>query len=358
MRIRPPRILWLSLSLLPLLGCTDPPDTTEPAGKLSAALGFSVPRHDVTAVRFDVVAAGGSCDDAPVASTTVLVEKELLPHPPAGAGAGGHWFSDGLFVLPPGLYVLCATPLAEASPSSECERAQGSATVVANQTVEAMLVSQCPGKPNGGLDVVVAFNDPPRIHGLTILPSKFINECETAKLAVSATDPNADALSFAWSVVSGPGGRSLHASGDGATFSGPAGDYLLTVSALDVWGAVAAFTFPIHVSPTGCAVPLEVQAIFAERCVSCHGVANPGGLTLLNAATAYANLVGVRAAGSGCMDRVRVTPGNAATSYLIAKLRNISPICGLPMPRNRPPLPEAEIAAIEAWINGLPVPTP
>jgi hypothetical protein len=54
------------------------------------------------------------------------------------------------------------------------------------------------------------------------------------------------------------------------------------------------------------------------------------------------------------MDRVRVIAGDPAGSYLIAKLRNIPPICGVQMPRNRPPLPEEEIATIEAWIAGLP----
>jgi hypothetical protein len=51
---------------------------------------------------------------------------------------------------------------------------------------------------------------------------------------------------------------------------------------------------------------------------------------------------------------VRVIPGNAAESYLIAKLRNAPGICGTAMPRNRPPLPEEQIQTIEAWIDALP----
>ena len=57
-----------------------------------------------------------------------------------------------------------------------------------------------------------------------------------------------------------------------------------------------------------------------------------GGLALATAAIAYSNLVGVRAAGAGCTDRIRVVPGNAGGSYLIAKLRNNGPICGAHMP--------------------------
>jgi len=46
-------------------------------------------------------------------------------------------------------------------------------------------------------------------------------------------------------------------------------------------------------------------------------------------------------------------PGDAPNSYLIAKLRGFVSICGVPMPQNRPPLPDAQIQTIEAWINTL-----
>ena len=106
-------------------------------------------------------------------------------------------------------------------------------------------------------------------------------------------------------------------------------------------------------SSSTCAVPVAVQNIFAARsCVYCHPPM--GGLALATAAIAYGNLVGVRAAGTGCTDRVRVVPGNASGSYLIAKLRNSGPICGARMPFGGPMLPEAEIQTIEAWINSLP----
>jgi hypothetical protein len=226
--------------------------------------------------------------------------------------------------------------------------------VVAEQTSEVLLVSQCRGQPNGGLDVVVALNDPPRITGLDIAPSKFVTTCQSATVTVTATDPDGDAITYDWAVLSGPDGFSLHASGATATFSGPAGDYLLDVVARDAHAASTMLTFPIHVSAATCAVAAAVQNIFNTRCASCHIAAAAGGLSLANAETSFANLVGVHALGSGCMDRIRVVPGSPATSYLIAKLRNIPPICGLPMPRNRPPLPEEEIATIEAWIAGLP----
>jgi hypothetical protein len=95
--------------------------------------------------------------------------------------------------------------------------------------------------------------------------------------------------------------------------------------------------------------PVEVQAIFASRCVGCHPPQN--GLALSSASTSYASLV--RVAATGCTNQLRVVPGNASASYLIAKLRNRTPICGAPMPYGSAMLPEAQIQTIEAWINGL-----
>jgi hypothetical protein len=354
MTIRSSCTVWLCLSLLALSACTDPPDAAQPTGRLSASLQIPLTSHDVTAVRFDVVAAGGTCDDLPLATRTVSLEEEPLPASVAGMGSGMHRFADGLFLLPPGPCRVCATPLDAAGPSAECARAQGTAEVIADQTTEVLLVSQCRGQASGGLDVVVALNDPPVIGALDIAPSKFVTVCQSAALAVTASDPDGDAISYQWAVLSGPDGASLRPSGATATFSGPAGDYLLAVTARDVHDAATTLTFPVHVSAAVCAVAAPVQDIFNLRCSPCHTAAVSGGLSLATAETSFANLVGVHAAGSGCMDRLRVVPGSPATSYIIAKLRNIQPLCGLPMPRNRPPLAEAEIATIEAWIAGLP----
>jgi mono/diheme cytochrome c family protein len=345
--------LGLGLFALMLFGCDGSQPSSGPVGKLSAALQFPLVQHDVDAVRFDVVAAGGSCDSPALATKTLPLESEPLPASVAGAGAGMHQFADGLFVLAPGSYLVCATPLAAGAPSQGCARAQGTAQVVASQTAEVLLVSQCTGKPNGGLDVVATLNDPPLITGLAITPSKFITVCESAEIAATASDPDGDALSYAWMVASGPAGSSLRAAGASATFSGPAGDYLVALTVTDVYGASAMLSFPVHISAATCAVAPAVQAIFNTNCASCHIANSAGGLNL-GPDVAYGNLVNTHAVGAGCMDRVRVVPGDAAGSYLIAKLRNIPPICGVQMPRNRPPLPDATIQMIEAWIAGLP----
>jgi len=328
-----------------------------PVGAIAAALQFPAVPHDVTAVRFDVVAATDTCDGAAVASRVVSLETEPLAASVAGAGSGSHQFADGLFVLGAGPYRACATPLAmEGTPSQDCARGEAPVVVVGNQTTEIVLVSQCKGKPTGGADIVVSLNDPPQISALSIDPSKFITICQSAVISLTASDPNGDALTYGWTILSGPAGASVSAMGSSATFKPLAtGDYLLNVTVDDVHGARATLSFPIHVSADAtCAVTDEVQNLISMRCSPCHTTGASGGLKMDTPTNTYANLVGKPVLGAACTDRTRVIPGDAANSYIVSKLRGAPGICGVQMPRGRPPLPETEINTIEAWINGLP----
>jgi hypothetical protein len=324
-------------------------------GSLRAAIEIGPSTHDVTAVRFDLVAPDGGCDSAALATLSVPVEAELLPAAISGEEAASHHFASGLFTVVPGDYRVCATPLrADSSPSADCAQASEVTTVVAEQATPVALVSQCQGTPTGGLDVAVALNDPPRITGVMATPSAFITVCESASIAVTAEDANGDALTYEWSQVSGPAGGSLRSAGDVATFSGEPGDYVLRVVATDTHAAETSLPISIHVTNATCSVPPEVQSIITSRCAPCHTTGSSGGLKLDPAAVAYTSLVNRNVGSAACASQVRVVPGNAAESYLIAKLRNTPGICGAAMPRNRPPLPEAEIQTIEAWINALP----
>jgi hypothetical protein len=74
-------------------------------------------------------------------------------------------------------------------------------------------------------------------------------------------------------------------------------------------------------------------------------------------ADAYAVLVDVPAMGGDCEPSglVRVVPGDPEASLLYLKVRAkreaAAPPCGDPMPQGeRPPITEAELAAIEGWI--------
>src|SRR5262249_26895616 len=136
--------------------------------------------------------------------------------------------------------------------STECAPTSGTATVFGGSTTEVLLVSQCKGDPNGGLDARTALNDPPQIDRIKIDPSKFVPNCEGATLRVSASDPNGDAIDYTWAIISGPAGATLAPSGSSAKFHGDPGDYTLSVTATDIYGAATSLTFPIHVTSADC----------------------------------------------------------------------------------------------------------
>jgi hypothetical protein len=224
-------------------------------GTLRAPLVFPGPDHGVTAIGYVVVDAADTCADTPIATATRPIESEPLPIHLEGDPPGGdaHPFGDALFVLPPGDYRVCATPLlADGTASPDCAPVEGTATVIAEATVEIVLVSQCAGDPKGALDVVVALNDPPHIANLTLDPSKFSENCGPVTMAVSASDPNGDALTYTWTLVAAPAGQTatLTDLGGGAGLfegTGP-GAYSITVVVGDGHSATASLTFPIHVS--------------------------------------------------------------------------------------------------------------
>ncbi|HYQ15222.1 MAG TPA: hypothetical protein VEQ58_05685, partial [Polyangiaceae bacterium] len=110
----------------------------------------------------------------------------------------------------------------------------------------------------------------------------------------------------------------------------------------------------LHVADATCVVAPEVQNILINNCAPCHTTGSSGGLKLDPADVAYSSLVGHSVGAAACSSQTRVIPGDAAGSYLIAKLRNTPGICGVQMPRGRPPLAEADIQTIESWIDALP----
>jgi hypothetical protein len=338
------------------LSCSSQPldDPKDDVGLLQAAIEMGPRTHDVTAVRFDVVPAEGDCNVTALSSVTVPLESELAPTSGSGAEMAAHHFASALFTLATGDYRACATPLSGSSASETCAPTSELATVAAELTTPLMLVSQCQGDHNGGLEVGVVLNDPPRITAVTVTESTFITVCESANIQVAAEDANGDALSYDWSLVSGPEGGRLRSSDSSATFSGRPGDYVVRVVATDTHAAEASFLVTIHVTDATCIVPPEVQGIITAKCSPCHTTGSSGGLKLAPADVAYTSLVSHAVGSAACASKLRVVPGDAENSYLMAKLRSAPGICGLPMPRNLPPLPEGELQTIENWINSLP----
>jgi hypothetical protein len=244
--------------------CTKSAKDPENTGYIDAALTVGGSRHDVTAIQYVVVDASGTCGDPPLAQATSPLEVEALPGSVLPPGAGTHAGADGLFVLPPGNYRVCATPLAGGGPSQACAPTEGLATVIPGATNEILLVSQCQGDANGGVDSVVTLNDPPRIDGLAIAPSKFIVGCETATLTATGSDPDGDAFSYAWSITSSPPGSApqLQGSTSVATFATDLpGDYQVKVTLTDVNNGSSSLTFPMHVTALICSAQDQ-----------CHGV--------------------------------------------------------------------------------------
>jgi hypothetical protein len=89
--------------------------------------------------------------------------------------------------------------------------------------------------------------------------------------------------------------------------------------------------------------------IIKPRCSGTPGLCHNGQFepNLATPGLTYAYLV--RRPGLEKPDRLRVDPENAAASLLVDKLRNRNGV-GTQMPLGAEPLPEADIAAIEAWI--------
>jgi hypothetical protein len=220
---------------------------------LRAALGGDSPTHDVASFRIDVVLAGQTCSDTPVATTIVPLQPEPLSLAPLfpKIDGGEHPFADALFVLSPDLYVVCGTPLQQTGePSQECApTGETGALVTPGATTEILLVSQCTGANNGAVDSIAILNDPPVIDSLDIVPSKFITACEQATLAVQVSDPDNDPLATVFQVAA-PDGTSTTTMGTQLLFSpnGLTGDFQVTVSVVDPFNAQSSLEVTMHVS--------------------------------------------------------------------------------------------------------------
>lgn len=351
--------LWMRTARGVMLGalcCADPAAVVDVSaqGELVLALGVPPGSHDVTAVRIDVVSASDDCAGAALASETVPLSPEMG----SSEGDGAHPYARRSFVLPAGEVRVCAAPLASELPSESCAPSDVVASVTAGQTTEVSLVSQCRGAGNGAVHAVIALNEAPVISELGVAPSSLINVCESATLSLTATDPEGDSLTYAWSTGDALRARPYEGSvvGDGpdAIFSARLpGDYVVNVVVSDTHGGHTTFSLPMHVSDAVCGVPPEVQDIFTTSCGPCHASGNSGGLTLDSAESSLTNLVGQAVRGVPCTSAVRVVPGNSSMSYLVGKLRGSPGICGQQMPRGLPPLPEEQLQLIEAWIDGL-----
>ena len=103
------------------------------------------------------------------------LETEPLPAHLMPGGAEGHSFGDAYFVVPAGAYNVRILPMVDqANHSRVCADAEDEGVVVMpGLTTEIVLISQCGGPDNGGLDVIATTNHEPNIQDLDFIPSKF-----------------------------------------------------------------------------------------------------------------------------------------------------------------------------------------
>lgn len=272
-------VATLSVAAMISTACSDSQSTQsdslnaqedESRGRLSVSMS-ALDSDDVIGFDFEVADSSG----AVVATRFVPLEDELIRFVDAGyvplvdggvdggtmsQGAAVHRFADALFVLSPGTYVVTATPRSTGDAgSARCAPAMGTALITASGTTEIVLVSACRGTANGTLDVVAVLNHTPSIDDLAFGGSKFAVTCECVRMSLTASDPDGDALAYAWEVVSAPAGATydLATSGASARFVTHApGNYGVTVSACDTSPAplCSALSFPLHIAagPTDC----------------------------------------------------------------------------------------------------------
>jgi hypothetical protein len=86
-----------------------------------------------------------------------------------------------------------------------------------------------------------------------------------------------------------------------------------------------------------------------SKCIDCHG--GNGNLSFTTDDNWANELVGVNSSEQTTIKRV--SPGDAANSYLIQKLEGASTITGGRMPLGASPLSTTQIDQIKAWINGI-----
>lgn len=229
-------------------GCSDVTDVRDEArqathlGTLYAAIEVNDASSSVSGVRFDVLPLGFECSETPTVSEVLEV----------GDATGPRDFANALFVLEVGAYRVCATPLDEDGPSGVCSRADGEVEIVDGVTTELELVSQCENAAHGGLDVVVSLNDAPAITRVELTPAAMLSVCESLTAVATAVDPNDDPLTYTWSISDGPSGAILEVDEDTVQFSGPVGDYDLTLEVSDGHGGTDSLEFPISVTNATC----------------------------------------------------------------------------------------------------------
>ena len=99
---------------------------------------------------------------------------------------------------------------------------------------------------------------------------------------------------------------------------------------------------------TGCSLNIDVEkAIFVDKCGACHGAAPQSNTLDLTSPNVFTRLVGVA---SACGGKPLVETTAPAAGVLLDKL-TAAPPCAARMPFAMPPLSDAQIGCVAAWID-------
>ncbi|WP_147444278.1 MULTISPECIES: Ig-like domain-containing protein [Corallococcus] len=189
------------------------------------------------------------------------------------------------------------------------------------------------GSAQGTVDVVVQkVNQAPTVTATVSGPAALVAGA-TGSFSITASDPEGDPLTYAWSQTSPAsqgtwvGGRT----GASAQWYSPAvgtqTSFTLSVSVTDGQNPPVVRTLTVPVSVPRYAT--DVQSVWnSVPCTSCHGANGSGGLNLLSGSS-YSNLVNVTA--NVCGPTTRVVPGDPDSSALVQKMEGTT--CGSRMPK-------------------------
>ncbi len=201
-----------SLGVLFIAACSQGTESPPNSSTLSVRAAVTLENSDVDTVRYLVTpvdcASGDALDTPEVFERPV--EPGALPGNIAELGDApldsnsAHAFADLLEVVPSGCYDIAAQPVdAGGNPSSDCiEAAKAGVEVVAGDTIEVVLISQCASADPGALDAIAVFNRQPVITDVTFGESKFVCGAE-GTVCATATDLDLDPLELELELAGG-----------------------------------------------------------------------------------------------------------------------------------------------------------
>jgi len=210
------------------------------------------------------------------------------------------------------------------------------------------------GSTSGTLQLTVrhvTVNGPPVVSSISVTPAMPVAG-DVVTLAITATDPDGDPLTIAWSQTAPATQGAFSATNQASVtwISTPLGvdtlDFSFQVTVTDGHNPLQTKTVTVPVKTPAYAT--DVQPIWTTSCLSgCHDGSSPAGSLTLVAGASRAALVGQPMV-HACSDVTRVVPGDAAGSGLVDKLTGTN--CGTRMPEGSNPLSAGELVTIQSWI--------